>query len=220
LIVSVKAERIELFIEDQAVLRSPTPPERRHGSTRVLQAMTSLHDVARDGVLCTFNNRCTLNNRSAPDRGKCMVWSVHHVQNHTLLGHSSSQLGGPPCWTSPLAFGLIGLCTFSSFLSVKYLPFSVFLCVAVSSSLKGEREGGGGCGAESYDRKKAWPSVTYSLIGFHARPFPSIMSVNCLSFSVFLCVAVSAYGRERGRAWSRTIRPQESLGFYKSFNPL
>ncbi len=52
-------------------------------------AMPSLRDVAHDGDLCTFSNR------SAPDRYKCCgpsgqaAWTVHHVQNHTLLlGHS------------------------------------------------------------------------------------------------------------------------------------
>ncbi len=37
------------------------------------------------------------------------AWTVHHVQNHTLLCHFSSQPVGPPCLASPLAFGLIGL---------------------------------------------------------------------------------------------------------------
>jgi hypothetical protein len=53
------------------------------------QVMPSLCDVAHDGVLCTFSNR------SAPDRGNwCRgpagqaAWTVHHVQHHTLLGHS------------------------------------------------------------------------------------------------------------------------------------
>jgi hypothetical protein len=52
------------------------------------QAMSSFRDVAHDGVTCTFSNR------SAPDRDKwCCpsgkaAWTVHHVQNHTLLGHS------------------------------------------------------------------------------------------------------------------------------------
>jgi hypothetical protein len=52
------------------------------------QAMPSLGDVAYGDVLCTFSNR------SAPDRGKWCgpsgqaAWTVHHVQNHTLLSHS------------------------------------------------------------------------------------------------------------------------------------
>jgi len=59
------------------------------------QAMPSLRDVAHDGALCTISNR------SAPDWGKCCgpsgqaAWIVHHVQNQTLLGHSTpaSQAG-------------------------------------------------------------------------------------------------------------------------------
>ncbi len=42
------------------------------------------------------------------------------------------------------------------------------------------------------------------------------------SLSQSSCVAVRAYGRERGRGWARSqiIRPQESLVLYKSFNDL
>jgi hypothetical protein len=69
-----------------------------------------LHDVAHDGVLSTFSKRST------PDRGKWCgpsgqaAWSVHHVQNLTLLGHSppTGQAGrrvGPALYS--LAFGLI-----------------------------------------------------------------------------------------------------------------
>jgi hypothetical protein len=32
------------------------------------------------------------------------------------------------------------------------------------SLLTGEEEAGGGCGAESYDGKKAWPSINYSIV--------------------------------------------------------
>ncbi len=69
------------------------------------QAMTSLRDIAHDGVLCTFIKR------SAPDRGKLCgpsgqsAWAVHHVQNDKITPFgslSSSQPGGPPCWASPL----------------------------------------------------------------------------------------------------------------------
>ncbi len=51
------------------------------------QAMPSLRDVL-DGVSCTFSKR------AAPDQGKWCgpswqaAWTVQHVQNHTLLGHS------------------------------------------------------------------------------------------------------------------------------------
>jgi hypothetical protein len=53
------------------------------------QAMPSSRDVGHDGVLCTFSNRPT------PDRGKWCgpsgqaAWTVHHVQNYTLLGLST-----------------------------------------------------------------------------------------------------------------------------------
>jgi hypothetical protein len=73
--------------------------------------MPSLHDVAHDGVSCTFNNR--------PGPGQ-MEWSVRagamdrpsRTKSHPAGSHSSSQTGGPPCWASALAFGLIGVtCT-------------------------------------------------------------------------------------------------------------
>jgi hypothetical protein len=47
------------------------------------QVMPSLRDVAHDGVLCTFNIRSAPGNPSGQ-----AAWTVHHVQNHTLLGHS------------------------------------------------------------------------------------------------------------------------------------
>jgi hypothetical protein len=57
------------------------------------QAMPSLRDVAHDGVLCTVvidhpqSKWCGLSGKAA--------WTVHHVQNHTLLTHSppASQAG-------------------------------------------------------------------------------------------------------------------------------
>jgi hypothetical protein len=67
----------------------------------------------------------TFSNRSAPDRAKWCgpsgqaAWTAHHIQNHTLLGHSppASQAGRHvDCWASPLAFGLIG-CLTSLFIS-------------------------------------------------------------------------------------------------------
>jgi hypothetical protein len=80
-------------------------PERRHGSEYLVPGHAFFASfLAHGGVLCTFNNR------SAPDRDQ---WSgpsgkaaraVHHVQNHT----SCQPDGPPPCWNSPLAFGLIG----------------------------------------------------------------------------------------------------------------
>jgi hypothetical protein len=81
--------------------------------------MHSLRDVAHDGWLCTFNTKQQLeitsaNSWAAPVqttgtvRKRQAVRPVHHLQNHTCWALSSSQPGGPPCWTSPLAFGLIG----------------------------------------------------------------------------------------------------------------
>ncbi len=58
------------------------------------------------------------------------------------------------------------------------------------------------------------------------RPLPTpLLSTSCLSFSVFLCNAGLAYRREggrgqRGQAWRRIIRPQESLALYNPFNTL
>ncbi len=64
------------------------------------QVMPSLLFVAHDGVLCTVSNG------SAPDRGK---WCGPSGQaaSHPAGSFSSSQPDGPPCWASPLAFGLI-----------------------------------------------------------------------------------------------------------------
>ncbi len=84
-------------------------PERRHGSTRVPGPCLFLRDIAHDGVLCTFRNR------SSPDRGKQGVVrqgrrrTVRKVQKtHPAMSLPSIQLGGPPCWASPLAFGFFG----------------------------------------------------------------------------------------------------------------
>ncbi len=53
---------------------------------------------------------------------------------------------------------------------------------------------------------------------------PPLRSASCLSFLVFMCVAGPDYwgerGGRRGRAWSRILRPQESLALFKSFNTL
>ncbi len=72
-------------------------------------AMPSLLDAAHDGVLCTFSNR------RAPDRGNwcgpsCRAGGMNRpscTKTHSAGSLSSSQSGGPPCWASPLAFGLI-----------------------------------------------------------------------------------------------------------------
>ncbi len=71
--------------------------------------MPSLREIAHDGVLCTFSNK------SAPDRGKwcgpsrqAAMDRPSRTNSHSAGSLSSSQPGGPPCWTSPLAFGLTG----------------------------------------------------------------------------------------------------------------
>jgi hypothetical protein len=72
--------------------------------------MPSLCDVAHEGDLCTFSYR------SDTDRGKWWglegqaAWTVHHVQNHTLLGHSppacqALRLVGPTTWPSASLLG-------------------------------------------------------------------------------------------------------------------
>jgi hypothetical protein len=48
-------------------------------------------------------------------------------------------------------------------LSASWLSFSVFLCVAGSAYWR-ERGELGGRGTESYDRKKAWPSINRSIL--------------------------------------------------------
>jgi hypothetical protein len=68
-------------------------------------AMCDFHYV---GIFCTFRNI------EAPDRGKSGLvrQSRRHKPSTTYKirpgSPSSSQPGGPPCWSSPLAFGLIG----------------------------------------------------------------------------------------------------------------
>ncbi len=97
--------------------------------------MPFLRDVAHDSVSCTFRTTTTIlyckmsifrpinilnstfSNRGAPDRAKWSgpsgqaAWTAHHVQNHTLLGHSppASQTGrhGASSWLLQLTFSLI-----------------------------------------------------------------------------------------------------------------
>ena len=81
--------------------------------------MPSLRDLAHDGWLCTLPKEQQLEMPSTRSwaapvrttgtvRKRQAVRPVHHVQNHTGRVLSSSQPGGPPCWASPLAFGIIG----------------------------------------------------------------------------------------------------------------
>jgi hypothetical protein len=81
------------------------------------QTMSSLRDVAHDGWLCTFTSSWNFHQLAAgqllsgqPVRsGKAKRYGPSITYKITPAGSlSSSQPGGPPCWTSPLAFGLIG----------------------------------------------------------------------------------------------------------------
>ncbi len=68
-------------------------------------------NIAHDGILYT----CV--NRSAPDRDKCgpsgqVMDRPSRTKSHPAGSLSSSQPGGPPCWASPLANGLIRLVRF------------------------------------------------------------------------------------------------------------
>ncbi len=51
-------------------------------------AMPSLRDVAPGGVLCAFSNRSAQDRDKWCGRSGQAAQTVHHVQNHTLLGHS------------------------------------------------------------------------------------------------------------------------------------
>jgi hypothetical protein len=75
------------------------------------RALPSLRDVAHGGVFCVH---LVIDQPQTGASGVVRQGRRHGpsimCQNHPLLGHSSSsQPGGPPCWASPLAFGLLGL---------------------------------------------------------------------------------------------------------------
>jgi hypothetical protein len=75
------------------------------------QAMPSLRDVAHDGVLCTFSviDQTQTGTSGVVHQGRRHGPSITNKITPCWLGHSppASQPGGPPCWVSPLAFGLI-----------------------------------------------------------------------------------------------------------------
>ncbi len=48
--------------------------------------------------------------------------------------------------------------------TASYLSFSDFLCVAGRSNLLTEEGEGGGRGAKSFDREKAWSSINLSIL--------------------------------------------------------
>ncbi len=94
--------------------------------------MPSLRGVAHDGVLCTFCNK------SAPDRGKWCGPSRQagmdrpsRTKSHPAVSLSSSQPGGPPCWASPLAFGLIGQNFLPGFISHTVKNCRIFPCMKI-----------------------------------------------------------------------------------------
>ncbi len=73
------------------------------------QAMYSLRDLAHDGVLCTFINTVDQAQTGANGVVRQDRWHGRPLctKSHPAGSLSSSQSGGPPCWASPLAFGLI-----------------------------------------------------------------------------------------------------------------
>ncbi len=74
------------------------------------QAMFSLRDVAHGGVLCTLvldqPKTAVVCSVRTGGMGRPSRTKSHPTELHTS---SQPQPGVPPCWTSPLAFGLIGL---------------------------------------------------------------------------------------------------------------
>jgi hypothetical protein len=109
---SVRANSL-VFLHSLLKLKRSIPREKAWVYYTEYQTMSSLRDVAHDDVLCTFGKRSW----AILDRGKWCgpsgkaAWTAYHVQ-HSARSLSSSQQGGPPCWASPRAFGLID-CTFA-----------------------------------------------------------------------------------------------------------
>ncbi len=103
-------------------------PERRHGSTRLPGHAFLACRIAHDGWFCVHflyitaaripsARRFAVSIRATGTvRKRQPVRPVHHVQITPAGSLSSSQSGGPPCGTSPLAFALIGfICIFCLF---------------------------------------------------------------------------------------------------------
>ncbi len=72
------------YVEDS----SGVGPEGRHGSTRVPGHVFLAWRIAQGGVLWTFSGRSALDRSKWCSPSGQAAWTVHHVQNHTLLGHS------------------------------------------------------------------------------------------------------------------------------------
>jgi hypothetical protein len=69
------------------------------------QAMPSLRDIAHDTVLCTLSYRSASRKRIGSFFQA--AWTVHQVQNHTLLGPSPpASQAGRPVGTEPVFVGL------------------------------------------------------------------------------------------------------------------
>ncbi len=71
-------------------------------------AMPSFRDVAHDGVLCIFSNRSTPDPGSSGGSVRAGGMDYSSRYSHPAESLSSSQPGGPPRWTSPLAYGHVG----------------------------------------------------------------------------------------------------------------
>ncbi len=63
-----------------------------------------------------------------------------------------------------------------------------------------------------------WFIEEQAFLRLHAHPLPPLSL--CLPVCRRSSLLTGDGGGGRGRAWSRIIRPQESLALYKSFNPL
>jgi hypothetical protein len=72
-----------------------------------------------------YNSSSSISSQLGIVRKRQALRTVHHIRNHNIL--SSSQPGGPPCWASPLAFGLIGLWQRICLLGVLY--FNWIFCL-------------------------------------------------------------------------------------------
>ncbi len=78
------------------------------------KAMPSLRDIAQDGWLMVMYIYY-ITAAGSPGRATITVWKdaggtarPSRTKSHPARSLSSSQPGGPPCWASPLVFGLIG----------------------------------------------------------------------------------------------------------------
>ncbi len=95
----------------------------------------------------------------------------------------------PPLHSSPFSVLLLfiflrrevwfGSTTAPSPVSKLPLFLSLHVC-RYSSLLTGETGGGGGCGADSYDRNKAWPSINRSILSVSPPPVFHLFFFFCM----------------------------------------